>query len=169
MCNGLCKPEFIPRYLDVVALLPTYDETKHPHCTKDQHALNRHVLLWSALAHMLRPWTTLSPEEDDADSWLFAGPHMLSGQDELCDVYVVPLMWLAGVFAHALSFSRCCMQDVPPHCSATLTLIARSTCARSVQFLVHVLCFCRFRNVDVLCALLCACVLFLRTNSLLQT
>ena len=97
MCNGLCKPEFAPGHLDVVAMLPTYDETKHPHCTKEQHALNRHVLVWSALGHMLRPWTNLSPEEDDASSWLFAGAHVLGGADAPCDVYVVPFMWLAGV------------------------------------------------------------------------
>ncbi len=90
VCNGLLRNEHTSAALDVVALLPTYDETQHPMCTKDQHSMNRTVLNWTALGLVLQEFMTLIDDEDAPESFLRIGE---------CDgvqAYASVLLWLGG-------------------------------------------------------------------------
>lgn len=97
MCNGLLSKESASKGLEVVALLPTYDETKHPHCTPDQHTINRSILAWECMSLLLAEFTELSADEDALESFLSLGSHPL-GFDGAPDkaLFAAPCLWLTG-------------------------------------------------------------------------
>ncbi len=94
---GLLPADMIlsPSNLTVLALLPSYSEAAHPQCTKEQHAINRHILLWKALELVLTELTDLDATESTVESFLPLGEVRL-GSGEARRAFAVPLLWLSG-------------------------------------------------------------------------
>ena len=97
MVNGLLRHSLVSDALDVVALLPTYNDTLHPLCTTDQHSVNRTLLTWEAMTYLLSDFTSLLDDEDDAESFFSVGKHRIAGLEGEVSVYAVPFLWLAGI------------------------------------------------------------------------
>ncbi len=95
---GLVVPDKVlsPTALTVVALLPRYLEARHEQCTDDQHAINRHLLLWKALRFVLADFLALDTAEESIDSYLPLGKVRLGSAGREQDAYAVPLLWLGG-------------------------------------------------------------------------
>lgn len=112
MSNGLL-PDDVPDNMMIVALLPHYSDTAFPQCSESQHAMNRCMLVWKALALLLPDFTNLCPWEEDEDSFLFLGYHQLRPDAPEAPVYATPLLWLAGTCA-ADALLRCTAHRATP-------------------------------------------------------
>ena len=87
--------------LHVLALLPSYSDTRHPFCGLDQHAMNRSLVVWRALADVLSELLELGPFDEEPDSYLFLGHHDVGGIGVERPVYAMPFLWLAGTMQTA--------------------------------------------------------------------
>ena len=95
--------------LEVLALLPRYEPKLHggDDTHEDEHTTNRRLLLWRVLYPILAPlipgsqaWDPGEPAEDEDthdenEEYAYVGEQIIFG--EMRHVYVVPLLYIAGV------------------------------------------------------------------------
>ena len=85
--------------LPIVAMMPCYAETRHVHCSPEQHTINRSLLLWRCLTVALQEFLVCDPIDGTPDSFLFLGEFdtfSTPDNDAPRRVYVCPVLWLAG-------------------------------------------------------------------------